>query len=149
MSTQYDIMLDLEAAITNDAALAAWANTTFGRNVTVKIGNRPLKRLRPEDYPVAVVVFEPELVEEQLMGETNKLFEIYHIEMGLHGDDTKQAVAAMAEFERLLALAVLADRNRSGMAYHTAATERIGDGDVNHPYHFMGVKFRVSRFGPY
>jgi len=149
MSTQYDIMSDLESAITGDASLNNWAHSRFSRSVTVKLGNRPLKTLRPEDYPVAVIVFEPELVEERLAGATNKLIEVYHIEMGVHGDDPKVAISDMAEFERLLALAVLADRTRSGMAYHTAAIERIGDGDVNHPYHFMGVKFRVSRFGPY
>ncbi len=149
MSTQYDIMTDIERAITSDANLSAWATTTFGRAVTVKLGNRPLKTLRPEDYPVAVVVFEPDTIEEQLTGGTNKVTEVYHIEMGVFSDNPTLAIQHMAEFERLLSLAVLFDRTRAGMAYHTAAIDRIGDGDVNHPYHFMGVKFKVNRFGPY
>lgn len=153
MATQYDLMKSMETTLKTDVNLTTWLTTTFGKALTVILGNRQLGKVKPTHYPVAIIVFEPEEVDEPFTGDPHYLKEIYHIELGLHfakaTEMTDTHLQHLAEFERLAALALMDDRKHGGLALGTAVAGRIGDGNVNHPFHFFGIKLRIERNAPY
>lgn len=149
MSTFYDLLVDIKAAILADTALASWATSNFGRPVTVKIGNIQIKRIRPEEYPVVALIFSPGAGDlEQQDTVTPYVFnEVYKAGLGLHHDDPDTGTRLLGEFEEKLADAVQADPSRSNMADHTFVSARIPDEGVNHPKHFTTVAFTIMRDG--
>ncbi len=149
MATQFDIQKNLRTTLQTDAALSTWLQSTFGQSLTVLLGNRPFKKIRPEAYPVAVIVFVPEDMETGSADQNCWLDERYHIELGLHENDVEKALEYLGEFERLAGLAIKADITRAGLAEQTVIIKRTGDADVNHPHHFFGLTLRITRTGPY
>lgn len=153
MATSFDVQSALRRVLKNDALLDAWLQTTFFKSVTVILGNRPLKQIQPEKYPVVIIVYEPKGLDDAATGENAVLQEIYHFELGMFFvqddvlDDTH--LQHIATFESLVGKALLADRRLGGLVTLIAIDERQGDSNVNHPYHFFSLRFAVERSGEY
>ena len=148
---QFDIQTTLRNALTTNAPLASWLSTHYAQGLTVLIGNRPLKKIRPEEYPLVVIVFEPESVAEKVVNTPHWLIENYHFEIGIYNTDVEQSLQHLAELEQMIIDAALpALRGMlTGSDEHAGIVDRIADQDVNHPYHFIGIKAQVRRHATY
>jgi len=147
---QFEIQTQVRAALMSDPALTAWIAANYSDVLTILLGNRPLKEYRPEQYPLIVVVFDPQSVGEKVRNTTHWMIEDYHFEIGLYQTDVELALQHLAELELLTTTAALTFlRGLTASDEHAEVVARIGDADVNHPYHFIGVKIQMRRHASY
>jgi len=153
MTTQFDIQHQLRDSIANDADLMTWLASNFAKPLTIMLGNRKNKTIASAGFPSISIIFEPQEVSNTTTEQNAHLVERYHLDMGIHfAKATKlddNHLRLMAEMEALVGLAVLRDRRRNGLAINTRVVDRIGDANVNHPYHFFTLVFQVERSAPY
>jgi len=153
MSTQYDVQNYMRTILQTDVALTAWLAATFGKTLTVLLGNRKNQVVKSQGFPSASIIFGPKEVKQLHTGEPAYLVEDYMVDMGLYFekastlDDTH--LQHIAEFERLVALALLSDRRMGGLSTNLNITHRQGDENVNHPFHFFTIIFQIERTAPY
>jgi len=153
MSTPYDVQIALKTILENDAALSAWLTTHFNQALTVILGNKTMKVVKSKSFPIATIVAEPQGVSNINTSEAMQLTELYHVDLGMLFNKADELDAAplqrLGEFEALAAQAILKDRRLGGLVTAITISDRVGDGNVNHPYHFFTLVFRVQRSAPY
>jgi len=148
---QFDIQKGIRNALTADTMLTAWLASNYAGALTIKLGNRVLKTVKPEQYPLVVVVFDPVSTGEKVRNTPHWLVENYHLEVGLFQQDVETALQHLAELESLVTQAALNYLRGilTGADEHAEIVDRIGDADVNHPHHFFGIKIQVRRHAAY
>lgn len=149
MSTAFDVQDALRTVLVADAALTAWLQSTFGRGLTVLLGNRKNKQVVNKKFPLVSIIFDPQAVDNTQVSQTAHLIEHYFLDLGLHYVKTSEIDDAhlqhIAKFEELVAQAVSQDRRLGGLVISTLIQDRKSDGNVNHPYHFFTITLRIER----
>lgn len=131
----------LQAVLAADVVLIAWAQTHFNKDWTELKANRPVKIIRPDEYPLRVYEIDDGDIESGLGGAPYEVSTSIPVGFGWHENDYDAAFDQRTELIDLVVSAIKANStlridNVDAVA-GAAVVHFTTDKSVNHPKHFV------------
>jgi hypothetical protein len=132
----------LKTQLEGNAALAAFCQSKWNRDLTVSISYKKRVEIHTSDLPV-ILITRPSVAKSHLTGARDGQHTV-RLYAGFHQPDRAQAQLDLIEFEELLDDAVLSDHTLGGTAISAIPTESANDEGEHHPVYFMAADVEVK-----
>jgi len=132
---------NLQAVLMADSGLTAWAQTHFNKDWNELKANRPVKVIRPDEYPLRVYELDAGDVEGGLGGAPGEVSTSIPVAVGWHESDYGTSFDQRTQLIDLFIQAVKANSTLRVASVDAVAGAAVvnftPDQSVNHPKHFV------------
>lgn len=142
MSSFTAIISNIVTTLQNDADIASFCTTKWGKALTVmKVYKRRIE-ISAEDLPI-VLITRPQADKKSLIGarDVDNTVRLY---AGFQQDDREKALDEIIEFEEKIDDALLVDHTRGGNAINTDSKASVNDEGEFHPVYFIAMDVLVK-----
>lgn len=142
MSSFTNIITNIVTTLQNDAALAAFCSTKWGKTLTIKKIFKKRVEINISELPI-ILVTRPSLDKEFLVGvkDADNVVRLY---CGFHQTDREKALDETIEFEEKIDDALMVDHTRGGLAINTNPKVSANDEGEFHPVYFIAMDVAIK-----
>jgi len=129
MINSYLMLAAVRNDLSNDVALTTWAQTNFSKPITFLIGNRRAEQIKPEAYPIVILVAQP----SDYTGDMQ-----LSVGVGVFKNDLENGIKIVSEMEQ-----AVIDALNNATSFTAQILRHIPDGNVYHPRHHMALDIAI------